>query len=88
MANFITNLLAKAGPMGQMVNQASEIAKTMQSPNPMGALIGQADPRMGEVMDYINKNGGNPEKVFYMLAKEKGVDPNEVLSTVRSMLTK
>ena len=43
------------------------------------------DPRMGQVMNYINNNGGDAKAAFYNLAKQKGVDPNEVLSQLRSI---
>lgn len=53
----------------------------------MTALL-NSDPRMEQVFNFINQNGGNPEQVFYMLAKQKGADPNQVLSQVRSMMGK
>ena len=86
MGNLIANLLAKAGPMGQMVQQAAGMAQAMQSGNPMGALMGQSDPRMQQVIDYVNQNGGNPEQVFYALAKAKGADPNDILTQVKSFI--
>lgn len=88
MANIITDLLAKVSPAAQMLNQATGMAKAIQSPNPAAALMSQTDPRMAQVMDFVNQNGGNPEQVFYALAKQKGVDPNEILSTVRSLMSK
>ena len=44
----------------------------------------QNDPRMSQVLDYIKQNGGNPEQVFYAMAKERGFDPQRVLDQVRS----
>jgi hypothetical protein len=41
---------------------------------------------MQQVIDYVNQNGGNPEQVFYALAKAKGVDPNDILSQVKSFI--
>ena len=37
------------------------------------------NPQMKQVMDYVNANGGDPKAAFYKLAKEKGVDPEEIL---------
>ena len=31
------------------------------------------------VMNFVNKNGGNAQQLFYELAREAGVDPQEVL---------
>ena len=88
MGNPISQLLARVSPAGQMLNQATDVAKAMQDPNPMGALMAQSDPRMGQVMDLIKQRGGNPEQVFYALAKERGVNPEEILSMVRGLIQK
>ena len=43
----------------------------------------QNNPRMKQVMDYVNANGGDAQAAFYKMAKEKGVDPEEILSQLR-----
>lgn len=42
------------------------------------------NPQIKQVMEYINQNGGDPQTAFYKLAKEKGVDPNEILKQASS----
>ena len=42
------------------------------------------NPQIKQVMEYINQNGGDPQTAFYKLAKEKGVDPNEILKQVNN----
>ncbi len=32
------------------------------------------------VMNFVNKNGGNAQQLFYELAREAGVDPQDVLN--------
>lgn len=44
----------------------------------------QNNPALQQAIDYVNKNGGNPKEAFYKLAKEKGVDPNEVLKQINN----
>lgn len=85
MANFIQGLLAKAGPMGQAIQMATGMSQAIRGGNPMAALM-QNDPRMKQVIDYINQFSGNAEQAFYALAKQKGVDPNEALNQARSMI--
>ena len=85
MPNLIANLLAKASPMGQMLQQASGMVQAVQSGTPMG-MLSQNDPRMKQVMDYIKACGGNAQQAFFMLAKQKGVDPNSVIEQTKSML--
>ena len=85
MGNIISDLLAKAGPVGQMFQQATGIAQALQTGNPVG-LLSQMDPRMQKVLDYIQQNGGDPETVFYALAKQKGVDPSQYLEQAKSIV--
>lgn len=37
------------------------------------------NPGSHEINEYIKKNNGDLEKAFYAAAKDKGVDPNEIL---------
>lgn len=86
MANLIPSLLDKVSPMGRAMQQTAGMAQAMQSGNPMGALLSQSNPQMKQVMDYIKSTGGDPKSAFYMLAKQKGVDPEPFLQRVRGMM--
>ena len=43
----------------------------------------QNTPAMKQVNEYIKANGGDAQAAFYKLAKEKGVDPQEILNQIR-----
>ena len=43
------------------------------------------NPRLQQAMLLIQTMGGNPEQAFYTYAKQMGVDPNEVLNTIKSL---
>ena len=49
--------------------------------NPQSIL--QSNPQYNQVMDYINKNGGDPKAAFFKMAEEKGINPEEILSQLR-----
>lgn len=53
--------------------------------NPRLALqnLVQSNPQMQNVMNIINQNGGDPKTAFYNLARQKGIDPNEVLDLLK-----
>ena len=55
--------------------------------NPQSTLsqMAQSNPQLQQVMQYIQENGGDAKTAFYNLAKQKGVDPNDILNQVRSM---
>ena len=64
--------------MGQIKN-LMQMAKAMQSPQ---AAIHQI-PQLRQAMDIVNQAGGDPQKAFYALAKQRGVDPESILSQLR-----
>ena len=46
------------------------------------------DNGLGQVMEYIQKNGGDAKSAFYNLANQLGADPQEVLSQAKEMMNK
>ena len=63
----------------QVVNQL----KACQNPKLMLEEMAKSDPQIAGVMQLINASGGNPQQAFYALAKQKGIDPNQVLSMLK-----
>ena len=62
-------------PMLRHLQQNQQASPTRQS---------AATPRtLSEALAYVNANGGNAREVFYKLAKERGVDPETILRTLR-----
>ena len=55
------------------------------SSNPQMALnqLMQSNPQMKQVMDLVNTSGNSPEQLFYALAKQKGINPNEILDALK-----
>lgn len=75
----ILQQLNQAGPaMGQIKN-LMQMARAMQSPQ---AAIQQI-PQLRQAMEIVQQAGGDPQKAFYALAKQKGVDPESILSQLR-----
>ena len=55
--------------------------------NPQAAIQQalQNDPRTQQVMDFINQNGGNAKDLFYKMAQQKGINPEEFINQVKQM---
>ena len=53
--------------------------------DPLDALnrMMQNNPRMKQIMDYVNANGGDARSAFYKLAEEKGINPDDILSQLK-----
>ena len=43
----------------------------------------QNNPNYQRAVDYVNQNGGDAKEAFYALAKQNGLDPNEILGIFR-----
>ena len=85
MNNPILSMLNKAqvssniAPFKQMFNTV----KMAQNPQLALQQMAVNNPQVKQVLDYVNKNGGDPKTAFYALAKEKGVNPEEILKQLR-----
>lgn len=71
-------------PMLQMLNQQSRPLNNnlmnMASPQ---AMLNNLMAQNPQVMNLINQYGGNPKTAFYELARQKGIDPNQILNMLR-----
>lgn len=67
----------------QELNQTSNVAPVPQNNfvNGINNLL-QSNPGLKQIMTMI-KNGANPKQMFFELAKQKGVDPNTILSQLK-----
>ena len=75
--------LAKASPMMGQIKQMMNTVRMAQNPQMALNQMTMNNPNLKQVMDYVNANGGDPKTAFYKLAKEKGVNPEEILSQLR-----
>ena len=71
---------------GLMNTQIKQLMQTVQmASNPPAAIqqLMQNNPAMKQAIDYVNANGGNPKDAFYKLAKEQGVNPDDILNSLK-----
>lgn len=97
MANTLYNQLSQFNSYeaSQMNSQMSTIANNAKnlsmmfkcSSNPYAALesIINTNPQLSGVMSMI-KGGANPQELFYRLAAERGVNPDQLLNIVKSCM--
>mgnify|MGYP006988844137 CR=1 FL=1 len=53
------------------------------NPQAMMNQLAQNNPRIKQVIDLVNQAGGNPKEAFYTMAKQKGVNPDEILDMLK-----
>ena len=71
------------------INPVAQLAKTLQSAGDPQAMINQMaqmNPQIRQVQQFIAQSGGDPKTAFYNLARQQGVDPEQILNQVRSLM--
>ena len=72
--------------MAQSIQQARQLMQTIRSsgnPQMMFNQIMAQNPQIKEIVDFVNANGGDFEKMYYQMADKKGVNPDDILSQLR-----
>ena len=70
-------------PMMQNLMNLKKMVQGAKNPQAMLNQMMQNNPQIKQAMDYINSNGGNAKDAFYKLAKEKGVNPDEIINQLK-----
>lgn len=60
--------------------------KTASNPSAMLNKLAQSNPAFGNAMKMVEQNGGDARAAFYEMAKQNGVDPNQILSVAKKLL--
>lgn len=74
-----TALAAQLQPVKDMIR----MVQTASNPTATLQQMLANNPQMQQAMDFIQKCGGDPQKAFYALAEQKGVDPEEILNALK-----
>lgn len=66
--------------MNPQINQFRNIMQMAKgNPNAMLESMIQKNPAYAQVMNLVKQNGNDPQKAFYALAKQKGLDPDQLV---------
>ena len=69
----------------QTIKQIKRMVQTAQNPQAMLSQMMQSNPQIKQVYDYVQSAGGDPQRAFYKLAEERGINPDEILNELREM---
>ena len=73
------NMLQAAQPVRQLMN----MVRSAQNPQLMLNQLAMNNPQLKQVMDIVQKHGGDPMTAFRAEAEARGMDPNEILNMLR-----
>ena len=85
MANSLFQSLNAASTNNQL-SQIKNMMKLMKgNTNPMQLLqsMSKNNPQLQQVMAMINQSGKSPKDLFYELAKQKGINPDDIINQLR-----
>ena len=69
--------------MMQKVKQMIGMVNGAQNPQAMMNQLFMNNPQFKQVMDLIQSADGDPQKAFYDLAQQKGINPQDVLDMLK-----
>lgn len=72
-----------ANIMNPQVKQLLQTVQAAQNPQMALQQLMLNNPEMKKAIEYVNANGGNPKDAFYKLAKERGIDPDSILNSLK-----
>ena len=75
----MVNNMPFANPQIAQIKQMMNTMKMMKNPT---AFI-QSNPQMQQAIQLANSLGNNPKEAFYALAKQKGVNPEDILNQLK-----
>ena len=69
-------------PLSNLKNMMN-LMRNSNNPQAFLQTAMQNNPQMKQAMQMIQANGGDAKAVFYNLAKQKGVNPDDILNQLR-----
>ena len=65
------------------IRQMIGMLKSSGNPQAMLMQMMQNNPNVKQAMEIVQQYGGDAEKAFYALAKQKGINPQEILDLLK-----
>ena len=66
--------------LNPQIQQIKNLMRMAQGgPQGMVQNMLQSNPQYRQIMELVKQNGNDPRQAFYSLAKQKGIDPDEII---------
>ena len=53
------------------------------NPQQLFMSMAQQNPQLKQILDMVQNSGKSPKDLFYQLAQQKGIDPNQILNRLQ-----
>ena len=65
------------------IKQMMQTVRTAANPQAALNMMAMNNPQLKYVMEIVNRHGGDPMAAFKAVAKENGMDPDEILGMLK-----
>ena len=84
MQNPILTALRGRTPVPQNnIAQMLRLVNNSQNPQQMLNYLAQQNPQLRQILTMVNNSNMSPRDLFYKLAEQKGVDPQQILNSIQ-----
>lgn len=85
MQNPILSMLsnpATPNPLGNIKNMMNLI-RNAGNPQQMLQSVAQNNPQMQQVLSLVQSSNMTPKDLFYKMAQQRGIDPNQIINMLK-----
>jgi len=61
------------------------IVKSSQNKDALMQSLAQRNPQVGQILNFIQRNGGDAKQLYYSSCQQNGVDPNLIINQLRNI---
>ena len=80
---ILQQLNGSAIPNLQPIKQMASMVRNAGNPQAMLQSMAQSNPQLRQVMDVVQKAGGDPKRAFYAACEQKGVNPQQIIDALK-----
>lgn len=67
----------------QQIKQMANLFKNAKNPQQLISNMVNQNPQMRQMMNTLQNSGKSPKDLFYEMAKQKGIDPNQIINMLQ-----
>ena len=67
----------------KQIKQMMNMCKGASNPQQLIMNLANQNPQMKQVINLIQNSGKSPKDLFYEMAQQKGIDPNQIINMLQ-----
>ena len=85
MQNPILEMLNAKPPIqsNNSITQIVNLVRNSKNPQQMLQSVAKNNPQLQQIMNLVQSSNMSPRDLFYKMAQQKGVDPNQIINMLK-----